>query len=170
MGGASREIQRRGWQCPSTPPTVANTVASLRGRSKARRVANGKADREPTDASYRWATDPDPVSRYTQQCARQFPAGFTGASAYCCAMRSQKPLRAYWRANVRLIAVLLVVWFLTAYVLSIALAPWLNQFRLGNAPLGFWFAQQGSIYVFILLIWIYARRMDALDRQYDVHE
>jgi putative solute:sodium symporter small subunit len=50
------------------------------------------------------------------------------------------------------------------------LAPWLNQFRLGNAPLGFWFAQQGSIYVFILLIWIYARRMDTLDRQYDVHE
>jgi putative solute:sodium symporter small subunit len=85
-------------------------------------------------------------------------------------MRSHDPLRAYWRANVRLIAALLGVWFVTAYIISIVLAPWLNQFRLGSAPLGFWFAQQGSIYVFILLIWIYARRMDALDRQYDVHE
>jgi putative solute:sodium symporter small subunit len=85
-------------------------------------------------------------------------------------MRSQNPLRAYWQANVRLITVLLIVWFATAYLISIILAPWLNQFRLGSAPLGFWFAQQGSIYVFILLIWIYARRMDALDRQYDVHE
>ncbi len=86
------------------------------------------------------------------------------------AMKSESPIRAYWRANVRLIATLLVVWFLTAYVISILLAPWLNQFRLGSVPLGFWFAQQGSIYVFILLIWIYARKMDSLDRQYDVHE
>jgi putative solute:sodium symporter small subunit len=85
-------------------------------------------------------------------------------------MRSSTPYRQYWRANVRLIATLLAVWFLTAYVVSILLAPWLNQFRLGSAPLGFWFAQQGSIYVFILLIWIYARKMDALDKQYDVHE
>lgn len=85
-------------------------------------------------------------------------------------MRSQNPLRAYWRANVRLIATLLLVWFITAYIVSIMLAPWLNQFRLGSVPLGFWFAQQGSIYVFILLIWIYARRMDTLDRQYDVDE
>jgi len=92
------------------------------------------------------------------------------ATAYLSCMRSPNPLHAYWRANVRLIAVLLSVWFLTAYIISIVLAPWLNQFRLGGAPLGFWFAQQGSIYVFILLIWIYARRMDALDKQYDVHE
>ena len=85
-------------------------------------------------------------------------------------MRSHDSLRAYWRANVRLIATLLAVWFVTAYIISIVLAPWLNWFRLGSAPLGFWFAQQGSIYVFILLIWIYARRMDALDKKYDVHE
>lgn len=82
----------------------------------------------------------------------------------------ENPLQAYWRANVRLIASLLAVWFLVGYGLSILLAPWLNQYRLGSVPLGFWFAQQGSIYVFILLIWIYARRMDTLDRQYDVHE
>ncbi|MCS6923646.1 MAG: DUF4212 domain-containing protein [Fimbriimonadales bacterium] len=82
----------------------------------------------------------------------------------------RNPLHAYWRANVRLIAGLLAVWLLVGYGLSILLAPWLNQYRLGSVPLGFWFAQQGSIYVFILLIWIYARRMDTLDRQYDVHE
>ncbi|MCX7992341.1 MAG: DUF4212 domain-containing protein [Fimbriimonadales bacterium] len=85
-------------------------------------------------------------------------------------MKPETPLRAYWQANVQLIATLLAVWFLVAYGASILLAPWLNQFRLGDAPLGFWFAQQGSIYVFILLIWVYARRMDALDKQYDVHE
>lgn len=85
-------------------------------------------------------------------------------------MKPTPSIREYWRANVRLIALLLAVWFLVSYVVSIILAPWLNQFRLGGAPLGFWFAQQGSIYVFILLIWIYARRMDTLDRKYDVHE
>jgi putative solute:sodium symporter small subunit len=115
-------------------------------------------------------TDPDPASNYTQQCVRKFPAGLLAQVQNLPSMRSHDPLHAYWRANVRLIAVLLSVWFLTAYIISIVLAPWLNQFRLGNAPLGFWFAQQGSIYVFILLIWIYARRMDTLDRQYDVHE
>ncbi|MCS7208970.1 MAG: DUF4212 domain-containing protein [Fimbriimonadales bacterium] len=85
-------------------------------------------------------------------------------------MRQRADVRQYWRANVRLIATLLAVWFIVAYGLSILLAPQLNQFRLGSVPLGFWFAQQGSIYVFIILIWVYARRMDALDRQYDVHE
>ncbi|GIV05524.1 MAG: RNA polymerase subunit sigma-32 [Fimbriimonadales bacterium] len=85
-------------------------------------------------------------------------------------MKSESPLRAYWRANVRLIATLLTVWFVTAYGVSIVFAPWLNQFRLGSTPLGFWLAQQGSIYVFILLIWIYARAMDTLDRRYEVHE
>ncbi|MEN3001427.1 MAG: DUF4212 domain-containing protein [Armatimonadota bacterium] len=87
-------------------------------------------------------------------------------------MRSREPtpLRAYWRANVRLIATLLSIWFLVAYGVSILLAEPLNRFRLGEVPLGFWFAQQGSIYVFILLIWIYAWRMDKLDQQYDVHE
>ncbi|MDW8106443.1 MAG: DUF4212 domain-containing protein [Armatimonadota bacterium] len=85
-------------------------------------------------------------------------------------MKPAPSTREYWRANMRLITLLLAVWFLVGYVVSIVLAPWLNQFRIGQAPLGFWFAQQGSIYVFILLIWIYARRMDMLDRKYDVHE
>jgi len=75
-GGTSRESQRRGWQCPSTPPKVANTDASLHRRITTRRLANGKTDKEPTDASYRWATDPDPAGNYTQWCVQEFPAGF----------------------------------------------------------------------------------------------
>lgn len=79
-------------------------------------------------------------------------------------------MQAYWRLNVRLIIILLTIWFVVAYIVSVLLAEPLNQLRLGHVPLGFWFAQQGTIYVFILLIWIYARRMDKLDREYDVHE
>jgi len=75
---------------------------------------------------------------------------------------------AYWRANLRLMAKLLVVWFVISYGLGILLVEPLNRFSLGGFPLGFWFAQQGSIYVFIVLILIYARRMDQLDKKYGV--
>ncbi|CUU03512.1 MAG: DUF4212 domain-containing protein [Fimbriimonadales bacterium] len=85
-------------------------------------------------------------------------------------MNPQNPVRAYWRANLRLIRTLLLVWALVSYGLGILLAEPLNQFRLGALPLGFWVAQQGSIYVFVILIWLYAWRMDRLDREYDVHE
>jgi putative solute:sodium symporter small subunit len=85
-------------------------------------------------------------------------------------MRRHPNLQAYWRLNVRLIIILLTIWFVVAYIVSVLLAEPLNQLRLGHVPLGFWFAQQGTIYVFMLLIWIYARRMDKLDREYDVHE
>lgn len=62
------------------------------------------------------------------------------------------------------------VWFLFSCVLSIFLVEPLNEFRLGGFPVGFWIAQQGSIYVFILLILIYALAMKRLDRKYNVHE
>lgn len=75
---------------------------------------------------------------------------------------------AYWRANLRLMAKLLVVWFVISYGLGILLVEPLNRFSLGGFPLGFWFAQQGSIYVFIVLILIYAIRMDQLDKKYGV--
>ncbi len=75
---------------------------------------------------------------------------------------------AYWRANLSLMAKLLVVWFVISYGLGILLVEPLNRFSLGGFPLGFWFAQQGSIYVFIVLILIYARRMDQLDKKYGV--
>ena len=74
----------------------------------------------------------------------------------------------YWRANLRIMAMLLAVWFACSYVLGIVLVEPLNQLRLGGFPLGFWFAQQGSILVFILLILVYALWMDRLDRRYGV--
>ena len=76
----------------------------------------------------------------------------------------------YWRANRRLIAVLLFVWAIVSYGCGILWVEELNQFRIGSLPLGFWFAQQGSIYVFVVLVFIYAACMDRLDRKYEVEE
>ncbi len=77
---------------------------------------------------------------------------------------------AYWRANLRLVVGCLIVWFLSSYVFGVLLADALNTIRLGGFRLGFWFAQQGSIYVFVALIFFYAWRMNKLDQKYDVHE
>lgn len=77
---------------------------------------------------------------------------------------------AYWKANTSLIRNLLIIWALVSYVFGILLVEPLNGIRLGGLPLGFWFAQQGSIYVFVALIFYYAWKMDQLDRQYGVHE
>ena len=85
---------------------------------------------------------------------------------------SDDPKRAYWAANVRLVAVLLAIWAVASFGCSILLADWLDRFRLPGTGfrLGFWFAQQGSIYVFVVLIFVYVWRMNALDRRHDVHE
>jgi putative solute:sodium symporter small subunit len=76
----------------------------------------------------------------------------------------------YWAANVRLLTVCLVIWFVVSYLFGIILVEPLNNIQIGGYKLGFWFAQQGSIYVFVILIFFYASRMNKLDRQYDVHE
>jgi len=76
----------------------------------------------------------------------------------------------YWKANVRLLMICLVIWFVVGYVFGIILVEPLNNISLGGYPLGFWFAQQGSIYTFVALIFFYASRMNKLDRQFDVHE
>jgi putative solute:sodium symporter small subunit len=76
-------------------------------------------------------------------------------------------LAEYWRKNLALIRNLLVIWAVVAYGLGILLAPALNSIRVfGGPPLGFWIAQQGAIWVFIVLIFVYAARMQALDRAY----
>ncbi|WP_116366892.1 DUF4212 domain-containing protein [Parahaliea mediterranea] len=75
----------------------------------------------------------------------------------------------YWRRNLSLMCKLLLVWFAVSYGCGILLVEPLNQIRLGGYKLGFWFAQQGSIYVFVALIFYYARRMAALDREFGVH-
>jgi putative solute:sodium symporter small subunit len=76
----------------------------------------------------------------------------------------------YWRANVKVQGSLLVVWAIVGLLLAVLLAKPLNNIVFGGFPLGFWVAQQGSIIVFVALIFIYARRMDRVDEEYDVHE
>ena len=77
---------------------------------------------------------------------------------------------AYWRANKALIAVLLVIWALVSFGFAILLARPLYGVHVGNLPMSFWWAQQGSMVVFVLLIFVYAWRMDQLDEKFDVHE
>ena len=77
---------------------------------------------------------------------------------------------AYWKANLRLIAFCLVIWFLVSFVFGILLVDQLNAIRLGGYKLGFWFAQQGSIYTFLVLIFFYANRMNKLDKKFGVDE
>ena len=77
---------------------------------------------------------------------------------------------AYWKATLALIRNILIVWFVCSYVFGIFLAPALNSVSLGGYPLGFWFAQQGSIYIFVALIFIYAKLMGNIDKKFDVHE
>lgn len=76
----------------------------------------------------------------------------------------------YWKRNVRLMVILLSIWFIVSYLFGIVLVTPLNSISLGGYKLGFWFAQQGSIYVFVALIFVYAAKMNALDKEFDVHE
>lgn len=76
----------------------------------------------------------------------------------------------YWRANLKYVGILLSVWFLVSYVFGILLVDELNQIQIGGFELGFWFAQQGSIYVFVVLIFVYVWLMNRLDKKFDVHE
>ncbi len=78
--------------------------------------------------------------------------------------------KAYWTATLRLLTIVLVIWALVSYGAGILFAPVLNNFSLGGYPLGFWFAQQGSIYTFIALIFWYAKKMGDIDRQFGMQE
>jgi len=78
--------------------------------------------------------------------------------------------KAYWTRNLRVLLSLLAVWFVVSYGFGILLADWLDQFRIAGFKLGFWFAQQGSIYVFVILIFVYVGIMNKIDREFDVHE
>ena len=76
----------------------------------------------------------------------------------------------YWRANLKLVLGCMIVWFIVSFGFGIILVEPLNSIRLGGYKLGFWFAQQGSIYVFVALIFFYAKRMGKLDREHGVEE
>lgn len=77
---------------------------------------------------------------------------------------------AYWKANIRLITIHLIIWASVSYLGGIILRPALSGIAIGGTDLGFWFAQQGSILVFIVQIFVYTAQMGKLDRQFDVHE
>jgi putative solute:sodium symporter small subunit len=76
----------------------------------------------------------------------------------------------YWKTVLSLLTKIMIIWFLVSFGAGILFAPALNSISLGGYPLGFWFAHQGSIYIFIALIFYYAKKMGDIDRQFDVHE
>lgn len=78
--------------------------------------------------------------------------------------------KAYWHATLKLIGIILAIWALVSYGFAILFAPVLNNISLGGYPFGFFWAHQGSIYVFIALIFIYAKLQDNIDRKFNVHE
>lgn len=85
-------------------------------------------------------------------------------------MSEEKDPSAYWSANVRLILISLVIWALVSFGFGIILRPLLSGIAVGGTDLGFWFAQQGSIIVFLILIFFYAWRMNKLDQEHGVDE
>lgn len=85
-------------------------------------------------------------------------------------MADKSSSNAYWSANIRLITISLVIWFVVSFGFGILLRPMLSGIGVGGTDLGFWFAQQGSILVFLVLIFVYAARMNRLDREHGVDE
>jgi len=77
---------------------------------------------------------------------------------------------AYWSENVKLIIQLMTIWFVVSFGFGIILVDVLNNIKIGGYKLGFWFAQQGSIYTFVILIYVYTKKMASLDKKYNVHE
>jgi putative solute:sodium symporter small subunit len=77
---------------------------------------------------------------------------------------------AYWKRNIKLVWSLMIVWFVVSYGFGILFVDQLNKITIAGFQLGFWFAQQGAIYVFVALIFIYVAKMNKLDREFDVHE
>jgi len=85
-------------------------------------------------------------------------------------MADKSSSNAYWKANIRTIQLFLVIWFVCSFGFGILLRPMLSGIGVGGTDLGFWFAQQGSILVFLVLIFAYAARMNRLDREHGVEE
>lgn len=85
-------------------------------------------------------------------------------------MPHKQKYKDYWRKNLQYLAVLLTIWFVVSFVFGILLVDQLDQIQLGGFGLGFWFAQQGAIYVFVILIFVYVWLMNRLDKKFDVQE
>ena len=107
-------------------------------------------------------------------CCASLPMGF-GWSLYSAhrlneKQMSEKNAQAYWKKNIRYLAILLTIWFIVSFGFGILLVEPLNTISFGGFKLGFWFAQQGAIYVFVILIFVYMNWMNKLDKEYDVDE
>ena len=85
-------------------------------------------------------------------------------------MTPKEKAKAYWKENIRYVIILLLIWFFVSYGAGIIFKDALNSIRIGGFKLGFWFAQQGSIYVFVVLIFVYVRLMNKLDKKYGYDE
>ena len=85
-------------------------------------------------------------------------------------MELEKNTKEYWKRNIRLLVTLLSIWFLVSFGFGILMVDWLNSIRIGGFKLGFWFAQQGSQYVFVILIFVYVFRLNKLDKEFGFHE
>lgn len=83
---------------------------------------------------------------------------------------NEEQRRTYWRRNLRLMAILLTIWALVSFGAGILFVEPLNEIVIAGFPLGFWFAQQGSIIIFVILIAVYVTRMDKLDAEYGIDE
>ena len=86
------------------------------------------------------------------------------------AFKSEDDAKAYWRENVRLMIILMIIWFAVSFGCGILLVDVLNTIQIGGYKLGFWFAQQGAIYTFVVLVFVCTKKMGDLDRKYGVHE
>lgn len=85
-------------------------------------------------------------------------------------MSNKEKLQMYWKENLKVIFILLAVWFVVSYLFGILMADALDSIKIAGFKLGFWFANQGSEVIFVILIYVYVLWMNALDKKYDVHE
>lgn len=83
---------------------------------------------------------------------------------------NKEKAKAYWKENIKYVSILLIIWAIVSYGAGIIFKDELNEFRLGGFKLGFWFAQQGAMYVFVILIFVYVRLMNKLDKKYGFDE
>ncbi len=81
-------------------------------------------------------------------------------------MSDSSNAKAYWKANIKYLFILLFIWFSVSFGAGILFVEELNAFKIGGLPLGFWFAQQGAIYSFVILIFVYIKLMNNLDKKY----
>lgn len=84
--------------------------------------------------------------------------------------KTNDKMQRYWKRNLRYLYILLTIWFISSFIFGIIAVDQLNEIKIGGFKLGFWFAQQGSIYVFVIIIFVYVKWMNRLDKDFDVDE